>query len=144
MGELGYIKPVVLLSNGYEYCPYVKDFKCSIYEQRPSICKAYPLSPHITNDIYYDEGCPAIAKEGFELFKEGQISPHFLSEIFDDYQDKYIQTHLEMEKMNKKEDFEVIMTIKNNVFYKYIGKNESPYISMHQASLKHLSNYNLF
>jgi Fe-S-cluster containining protein len=143
-GELGYIKPVILLSNGSDHCPYIQSFKCSIYENRPTICKAYPLSAHITNDIFYDTTCPGVCEEGFDLYTKGQVSPHFYSEIFDDYQDKYIQTHLEMEKINKTEDFQLIFTLKNNLFYKYIGNEMNPYISMHKESLKHLEKYNLF
>ena len=44
IGELGYLKPVVLLSNGNGFCRYIKDMKCVIYDERPSICKIYPLS----------------------------------------------------------------------------------------------------
>lgn len=140
---MGYLKAVILLSNGKDFCPYIKDFKCTIYEERPSICKSYPLSTNIDNILYHDINCPGISNSGFELVKNGKISEHFKTFIFDDYQTKYIKTHEELEKFNKKEDFSIVTIINGKEFYKYTKKASNNYITMHQDSLNNLKKYNL-
>ena len=42
-GEMGYLKANVFFSDGENFCPYIINHQCSIYDQRPSICRAYPL-----------------------------------------------------------------------------------------------------
>ena len=98
-GSLGFVKPVILLSNGFDFCPHLKDFRCTIYENRPKVCRTYPLSPNIDNFIYIDNSCP-------ELNKADNIL-NFEDEIFENYQEKYINTHFEFEKL-KIEEFEKI------------------------------------
>lgn len=101
------------------------------------------MSTDVNNLIYYDQNCPGISEQGIELVKNTQVTSNFSSYIFEDYQTKYINTHKELEKFNKKDDFELLITINNNKFYKYIGNYESPYITMHKESLNLLKNYNL-
>ena len=140
-GELGFIKPVILLSNGKDFCPYIKDLKCTVYENRPSICKTYPLSPHLDNNIYIDDSCPAINDEkGDLIIKDSKILNSSKSHIFDNYQDKYITTHFEFEKIAKKENFEEVIELGGVVFYKYKKDSENKYLKMHQKSLIHLDN----
>lgn len=87
--------------------------------------------------------CPGISENGIDVVKNSEISPSFYSYIFDDYQTKYINTHIELEKFNKKEDFLLVTSINGNEFYKYIGAFENDYIQMHKESLENLKNYNL-
>jgi len=137
-GELGFIKPVVLLTNGKDFCPYLKDFKCTIYEERPTVCRTYPLSPNLDDNIYVDTLCPEINKPGLDIIKNNKILKSFDNSVFYKYQDKYIETHFEFETLEKK-DFQKINTINQIVFYKYIGSNNSKYINMHKDSLRNLS-----
>lgn len=142
-GDMGYLKATILLSDGKSLCPYIENFKCTIYENRPTVCKAYPLSTNIDNVVYYDINCPGIAEHGSEIVKNGEVSPSFDSYIFDDYQIRYINTHRKLEDFNNFDDFELVTTINNIKFYKYIGKESNPYITMHLDSLIHLKKYNI-
>ncbi|MGB5867809.1 MAG: YkgJ family cysteine cluster protein [Arcobacteraceae bacterium] len=138
-GELGYLKAVVLFSDGKSFCPYVQNNQCSIYEDRPSICRVYPLSPNVDNQIYIDDSCPAVNSEmGEDIVKDGVVTKNFLYETLVNYQDKYIQTHFELEKINHQENFEVVKSINNISFYKYIGKIDNQYINYHRSSLQKL------
>lgn len=133
-GDLNFIKPVVLLTNGFDFCPYLKDFKCQIYSNRPNVCKNYPLSPNLDNKIYIDLSCPQLNK--------GKNSIKVDEENFLNYQEKYIKTHFEFEKL-KTEDFEKVTTIRNIDFFKYIGDEESKYLTLHKLSLKNLKNLSI-
>ncbi|RXI27829.1 YkgJ family cysteine cluster protein [Aliarcobacter trophiarum] len=128
-GSLDFIKPVVMLSNGIDSCPYLKNSSCSIYKDRPNVCKTYPLSPNIDDNIYIDSSCP-------EIFK-GKNSLDLTLNIFENYSKKYIDTHFEFKEL-KKEEFLKILNIRGVEFYKYIGKNNSIYLNYHEASLKNL------
>ena len=128
-GSLGFVKPIILLSDGFNSCPYLKNSSCSIYINRPIVCKNYPLSPNIDNEVYIDNSCP-------EVFKKGKLLD-IKSELFSNYQEKYIETHLEFENLAN-EDFKLVCTIKNEKFYKYIGKNSSKYLKYHKLSLSNL------
>jgi len=135
-GDMGYLKAVVLFTNGTGFCPYVKDNKCSIYEQRPSICRVYPLSPNIDNKVYIDDSCPAVSLvDGEKIIDNGNVVKDFMYPTLENYQDKYIQTHLELEKINDIKEFESVISINNITFYKYIGKNRNKYINYHISSL---------
>ena len=140
---MGYLKPVVLFNNGEQHCIYNENYQCTIYDKRPSICQVYPLSGNLDNVVYYDSNCPAICDYGTPLVKQHQVNMAFYNEILDDYQGKYIQTHRELEPLNKKEDFELITTIQAEKFYKYVGVSNNVYMKMHQESLKNLKKYNL-
>ena len=137
-GELGFIKPVVLLTNGNNFCPYLKNFKCTIYQNRPTVCRTYPLSPNLDNHIYIDTLCPEINKSDSLIIKNNKIHENFDNSIFYEYQDKYIETHFEFENFEKK-DFEKTITINTVQFFKYIGSSDSKYLKMHLNSLKNLS-----
>ncbi|MFY4857343.1 YkgJ family cysteine cluster protein [Aliarcobacter butzleri] len=131
-GTLGFIKPVILLSNGFDFCPHLENFKCTIYENRPIVCKTYPLSPNLDNQIYIDSSCPEINK--------GEKPLKFEESYFKNYQEKYIETHFEFENL-KKEDFAKIFTIRNIDFFKYIGDTNSKYLTFHKLSLSNLNKY---
>ncbi len=141
-GELGFCKPVIILTNGQTYCKYLKDFKCVIYENRPSICKLYPLSPNIDNNIYVDENCPAV-NNNFKstiISENSKIKKDFFHNNLDNYQDKYIDTFREFEVFDKKEDFSLAIEINGMHFFKCTKNTENKYIQMHQDSLMHLEN----
>lgn len=133
-GDLGFIKPVILISDGFNFCPYLIDFKCTIYNSRPNVCKTYPLSPNIDNKIYIDNSCPEISK--------GKNSLDFKNEVFDNYQNKYLDTHFEFEKLNR-DDFIKITSIKGVEFFKYIGTINSKYLNLHKESLANLKRVEL-
>lgn len=140
-GDLGYLKPVVILSNGVNFCKYINNHKCTIYEQRPEVCRIYPLSINIDEKIYIDITCPAInseEKNSSPIISQGQINKHFYNKTFENYQNKYIDTHNEFEKFNKKEDFSLAIKLNNIVFYKYNKESNNQYMKMHLQSLIHL------
>jgi len=140
-GELGYIKPVVLLTNGNSFCKYLKEYKCTIYEKRPSICRVYPLSANIDNKIYIDELCPAV-DESFDennyIVKDNAIHKNFDYKTLHEYQDKYIETFHELDQFNKKEDFSLAIQINGIQFFKFKKDVDNKYMQMHQKSLIHL------
>lgn len=140
-GELGYLKAVILFSNGEGFCPYIKDYQCSIYDDRPSICRVYPLSPNVDNLIYIDDSCPAVNSDmGEDIVVNGEVTTNFMQETLINYQDKYIQTHFELEKINNIDDFEKVKTINNISFYKYSGTINNKFIEYHIKSLVNLVN----
>lgn len=131
-GSLNYIKPVVLLSNGFDSCIYLENNSCKIYKNRPNVCKTYPLSPNLDNNIYIDNSCPEINK--------GENSLNLDTYILKNYQEKYINTHFEFENLLKS-DFQKIFNIKGIEFFKYIGEDSSQYLKYHQKSLKNLEKF---
>jgi len=136
-GEMGYLKAVVLFSDGTSFCPYIKDHKCTIYDERPSICRVYPLSPNIDDKVYIDDSCPAVENNNNnKIIDSGEVTSPYKYKTLNSYQDKYIQTHLELEKINDINNFESVININNITFYKYIGRQSSKYIKYHISSLK--------
>lgn len=134
LGEQGFIKPVILLSNGKDFCPYIKDHRCTIYESRPSICKLYPLSPHIMNDVYIDTSCPAVTQMGEKIVDKGTVSPNFYHKILENYQDKFLATY-ELFKSFTKEQLETAVILNNIEFYKFKEELGNDYIKKHLSSL---------
>lgn len=131
-GSLNFVKPVILLSNGFDDCIYLKNNICTIYENRPKVCKTYPLSPNIDDFIYIDSSCPQI--------KKGENKLNLDDEIFKNYSQKYIDTHFEFEKLSKN-NFEALFSIKGVRFYKYIGEKSSSFLKYHKLSLKNLEKF---
>jgi len=135
-GEMGYLKAVVLFSDGTSFCPYIKDHKCTIYDERPSICRVYPLSPNIDDKVYIDDSCPAVENNNYnKIIDSGEVTSPYKYKTLDSYQDKYIQTHLELEKINDISNFKSVISINNITFYKYIGNTRNQYINYHLSSL---------
>lgn len=135
MGNLGYIKPVILLSNGKDFCRYLKDFKCTIYEKRPSICRVYPLSPSIDNDIYVDTTCPAVEK----ISQNIGVANEFQHDILQDYQKKFIETFRHISNYAKAENLKVLTTIDKMVFLSFKEDFGDKYLSMHLSSVKNFN-----
>ncbi len=139
-GDMGYLKAVILFTDGKSFCPYVKNNQCSIYDERPSICRVYPLSPNVDNITYIDESCPAVNQNiGKKIVQNGSVTTDFSYPTLTNYQDKYIETHFELEKLNDINEFESVISINNITFYKYIGQIKNKYINYHLASLKNNS-----
>ncbi len=141
-GELNFIKPVVLLTNGKDFCPYLDNFKCTIYDKRPTVCRTYPLSPNIDDKIYIDVFCPEVGKNNIKIISKNSIHKNFDNEIFYDYQNKYINIHLNFENL-KQNDFELLKSINNIDFYIYKGTSNSKYLKMHKDSIKNLNKFNI-
>lgn len=131
-GEIGYLKAVVLLSNGKDFCPYIQNHQCTIYENRPNVCRNYPLSGNLDNKIYIDEGCPAVSSQ------EIGTAINIENTALKDYQEKFLETHFYLEKFNHKEDFSLVVTINNIDFYQYQKNSEDEFMKYHIYSLKHL------
>lgn len=134
-GELGFLKANVLLSNGKDFCPYIQNHKCTIYNERPQVCRNYPLSPHIDNKIYIDDSCPAIGMQGIEIVKEGIVSKHFDNSSLHNYQEKFIDTYNYLQEFNLKENFELVVTINEIEFYRFLGSSEDKFMQYHLKSL---------
>jgi Fe-S-cluster containining protein len=137
-GDLGYIKPVILLTNGKDHCKYIKDYRCTIYENRPSICRAYPLSPNLDNNIYIDLNCPAIGECGSLIVDDGKVTHAFDNPILHDYQQKYIQTHLHIDKYNKDENLKYLFTIAEVEYFALNSSFGDSYLQLHIESLKNI------
>ncbi len=138
-GELGFLKANVLLSNGKDFCPYIQNHKCIIYDERPQVCRNYPLSPHIDNKIYIDDSCPAIGMDGIEIVKNGAIQQGFDNSSLHNYQDKFIDTYNYLQEFNIKDNFELVVTINGIEFYKFIADNQDTFIKLHRESLNNLN-----
>jgi Fe-S-cluster containining protein len=75
------IIPVMLLTDGKNPCKYLKDNRCSIYEERPPACKIYPFSPFY-DDIFIDLSCPAVGDVGDKL--PTNKKEYFKSDFFEE------------------------------------------------------------
>ena len=133
-GNLDFAKPVIMLTNGDDFCRFLTNMKCSIYDKRPQVCKNYPLSPNLDEEIYIDLSCPSI--------KESNENSNFIlnakkEDYFKNYKELYLETYFEFENL-KKEDFTKLFTLRDIEFYGYLKQSENKYIKMHQNSLVHL------
>jgi len=138
-GDLGYLKANVLLSDGKNFCPYILNHQCTIYENRPNVCRNYPLSGNLDNQIYIDDSCPAIINEfGKDIVKDGIIQKEFDNETLHNYQEKFLDTHNYLNQFNHKENFDKVITINNIDFYKYIKPSNDNYMKLHIKSLDNL------
>jgi len=138
-GELGFLKANVLLSNGKDFCPYITNHKCTIYEDRPQVCRNYPLSPHLDNNIYIDDSCPAIAsKDGIDIILNGEVKEPFYNESLKNYQDKFLDTYNHLKEFNVDSNFKKVVTINGIEFFKFIGESEDKFIKLHIQSMSNL------
>lgn len=138
-GELGYLKPVVILTNGESLCKYLHEGKCTIYEKRPSVCRIYPLSPNLDDLVYIDTSCPAVSEDESNIIvKDSKANNIFDFERLKDYSSKYLETFKELDQFNCKEHFSIALTIRGMPFFKYNITSKNKYMKMHQESLVHL------
>jgi len=139
-GDMGYLKANVLLSNGKDFCPYIANHQCTIYENRPNVCRNYPLSGNLDNQIYIDDSCPAIHSEfGKDIVIDGIVQKKFDNDSLHNYQEKFLETHHYLEQFNHKEDFDKVITINNIEFYKYRKASSDSYMNLHIKSLDKLN-----
>lgn len=143
IGDLGYVKPVILLTNSINSCPYLQDSKCSIYEKRPTVCRTYPLSPSISNEIYIDKTCPEVNKGEFTIVDNNEIHENYKETIFDNYQEKFIETFYKFEKVDIKKDLTLIHEVQGIELYKFNKTSKCEYIKIHQDSLRNLKKFKL-
>jgi len=139
IGNRGYLRPVVLLTNGKDFCKYINNFKCSIYENRPSICRIYPFSPCLDDEVYIDNSCPAVTFEDKERVDNIKIIEKFKNPILTDYTNKYIETFSEFKQYNTEENIELAVVINSEKFYKFNKDFNNPYVKLHLQSLLHLN-----
>lgn len=135
-GELGYLKPLIILTNGKSFCKYLENGSCSIYEKRPSVCKVYPLSPNLDDIAYIDVECMAVKEdESNILVKDSKILDQFSFDKLTDYSTKYLETFKELDQFNNKEHFSLEIIVRGMKFYKYDIPTDNKYMRMHQESL---------
>ena len=140
-GNLGYIMPAVLLSNGLDFCRYIKDFKCSIYEQRPSVCRVYPFSPSITNEVFIDTFCPAVNQEGKVIVRSGEVSDEYKHIKFENHQDKTVDTYNHFSQFNEDDLYEELIVINDVKFYRFKEDMNDKYLKMHIDSQNYFDKY---
>ncbi len=136
-GNLGFAKPVILLTNGRDFCPYLEDFRCTIYEERPSICRSYPLSPQIDNQLYIDQDCPAVGDRGAPIVTPEGIAPAFDVPTLQGYQERFLKGH----RLFNEEcapHFKPALTLGQSTFFQIASGLEGPIARWHHASLKRL------
>jgi len=102
------IIPVMLLTDGYNPCKYLKDGECEIYDFRPPACRIYPFSPYF-DEIFIDLECDAIGNEGNKL-------PADKNELF---KSNYFDERLKDFKLKREKTIEYMKT-KTLVFDKEI------------------------
>jgi len=102
------IIPVMLLTDGYNPCKYLKNGKCEIYENRPPACRIYPFSPYY-DDIFIDLECDAISFEGDRLptNKNEFFKSSFFDERMIDFKEKREKTLEYMKKQKLVFDREI-------------------------------------
>jgi Fe-S-cluster containining protein len=138
-GDLGFLKANVLLSNGKDFCPYIKDHRCIIYEERPNVCRNYPLSPTIENKIFIDDSCPAINQEfGKVIVQNNKVTKEFDNHSLHNYQERFLETYKYLEKYNDKDIFEEVIEINEIKFFKMKEHFNDSYLKLHIKSLQNL------
>lgn len=142
-----FLYPVILLTNGKDFCRYFKDFECQIYEQRPSVCKIYPLSPTLENEIFVDMECPAVKTEDElstncqSMVKEGKVEEVFYNGVFEDFRGEFLKTYFHFKQLNKTENLEFLTQIHGKKFYKFKNDMNDEYIKTHLDSLSFFDCY---
>lgn len=142
LGELGFIQPVVLLNGSKTFCRYIKNHQCSIYENRPSICRIYPLSPTLDNRLFIDTNCPAINTPGEEIIKEGRVQESFMDEKLMNHQTKCVATYVEFKNLSDKKNYKELIRFNDSILYR-LKENQSNnyYLNLHLNSLNHFDDY---
>lgn len=139
-GDLGFLKANILLSNGKDFCPYITDHRCTIYEERPNVCRNYPLSATIENKIYIDDSCPAINQEfGKVIVSDAKVEKEFDNGSLYNYQERFLKTYHYLEKYNDKRLFEEVVEINEIKFYRLNEDFDDSYLQLHIKSLDNLN-----
>lgn len=145
-GSKGYPKANILLNDGNSHCPYIEDNKCTIYEQRPSICRTFPLSPSIFDKIYISEECPNVSISEKEtndtIISDGKIkSKSFDKKLFENYSDKFLDTHHYLLKFIEDDAFKPVLQTSDMLFFIYDKQSNDKFINFHKNSLDNLSKF---
>lgn len=142
LGELGFIQPVVLLNNSETFCRYVKDYRCSIYNERPSICRIYPLSPTLDNKLFIDTNCPAVNDKGNYIVKDGIVQEPFMDEKLENHQMKCVQTYVTFKEYNDPKDYVELIRFNDSILYRYkYDTSDNYYVNLHLKSLEHFDEF---
>lgn len=91
--EIGDAKfALVLLFDDTNRCRYLKDNRCTNYDNRASACKIYPIMP-IDGEIYLDVSCKALNyNDGKKLIENDKIADHFWHERLENFETKKSKT----------------------------------------------------
>lgn len=142
LGELGYIQPVVLLNNSKTFCRYIENNKCTIYEHRPSICRIYPLSPTVDNNLYIDVNCTAVNEQGNYIVKEGVVQEDFMDEKLIHHQDKCVRSYVTFKPFSNPDDYVELIRFNESVVYRLkANSSNNYYLKLHLESLKHFDEF---
>lgn len=142
LGEMGFIQPVVLLNNSNTFCRYVKNNQCSIYEQRPSICRIYPLSPTLDNKLFIDTNCPAVNDKGQHIIKDGVVQDAFMDEKLVNHQNKCVATFVEFKPLSNPGMYEELIRFNDSILYRLKeNTSENYYLTLHLKSLQHFDGF---
>jgi Fe-S-cluster containining protein len=127
-----FIKVVMILTDG-EICKYLKDGKCTIYDNRPPACRIYPYSPYF-DEIRLDISCDSVGLEGDKLIlKKSEFkNSKFFHKRFLNIEDKVLKTDKFLEQYKDKLKYK--KELKGIKLYTIDDNNE--YIQMHQNSIK--------
>lgn len=117
-------------------CKFLKDNRCSIYNERPPACIIYPLTPYF-DDILVDTTCKAVVKNNNLFNNNGELNNSFYHKRLENFNEKRLRS-LEWVQMISKNV--VYFDTQNSVeLYKFNGLSEDKYINMHLSSLKNFS-----
>lgn len=124
----------VLILLGNNWCRYLKEDGCSIYQNRPPSCKIYPISPFF-EDFYVDISCEAVGVEGEFLCSSSGFNSNFYHHRLENFVEKYSKTVKFLKSIEN--DIVEMGDIENIKIYKYGGENRDSYIQMHLESLNY-------
>jgi hypothetical protein len=136
IAKLDFFKPVMLLSNEIS-CPYLRNGKCTIYENRPPACKIYPFSPWY-DSILLDIGCKGVGTYGNPLpLNEREFkNSEFYEERFENITEKITKTSNWIKNQTLK-PFKTLHGIELFTLDRY----ENAFAELMKLSHKNLSNY---
>ena len=131
-------KIVMVLNDGINLCQYSQDNRCQIYQERPPICRLYPLSPYY-DEVFIDTSCMAVNSDvkTIDIVKDGKIHQDFYNDRILNFKDKLLETEQFIQKLIKIDDnFVQYTTIKGYQLYRYNGSYDDEYIQMHKKSIE--------
>ena len=96
-------KIVMVLNDGINLCQYSQDNRCQIYQERPPICRLYPLSPYY-DEVFIDTSCIAVNSDvkTIDIVKDGKIHQDFYNDRIHNFKDKLLETEQFIQKLIKK------------------------------------------
>lgn len=132
------LRAFVLLNDGKGYCPYYVNQQCSIYEERTPACKLYPVSPFFEH-LYVDTQCSGINTHqmGTSLCHQGVLQSAFYTKRLENFVEKLEETYAFFKEIYHAEHFQYVGDVAGLALFVYTKQSDSPYLHLHQASLKH-------